>query len=283
MNSLGASAMQGALIKKYHDYRQTVDPTFAAPKLKDWRGMAGVLTGQQNADMQTLANFKGGQGLGATGSSLQGQRAGDLAKYISGTDEYNAGVQTQAERERADTMNKFSMYNKENVAKNVENENILDSKFKAALSASLKGYTGALNQGITHAGQIYNTNLTESPYYYVDPRTQKMQFNSPAAQAAFYAQTKQGYQAPQDGGASYAATMKAAYDQMGHITDPKERQQAAEKYAYAVHFGNKTSNTTYPMNTAKNRATTSGYAGYNPSQYADPYAGYDPTTGMYGG
>jgi hypothetical protein len=277
INSLGNAYMSGALIKKYHPYRQSAQPVLPSFIPKDWRGYAGTLTGQQNADMQMLANFRGAQGLGSTGSAMQGQRAGDLAKYISGVDEYNAQGATAMDAQRADILNKFTMYNKENVGKNVEDENIMDSKFKAALAASLKGITAAKNQGITHAGQIYNTNMT-SPYYKVDPRNQMMHFDPRGGYAAFMAQTQGGYQAPQVDGAAYSKTMKDMYDQLGYISDPKERQAAAEKYAHAIHFGNKTTNTTYAMNPGKNRTINTGY---NPTQYADPsYAGIDPSTGL---
>ena len=278
INSLGNAYMSGALIKKYHPYRQSAQPVLPSFIPKDWRGYAGTLTGQQNADMQMLANFRGAQGLGSTGSAMQGQRAGDLAKYISGVDEYNAQGATAMDNQRADILNKFTMYNKENVGKNVEDENIMDSKFKAALAASLKGITAANNQGITHAGQIYNTNMT-SPYYKVDPRNQMMHFDPRGGYAAFMAQTQGGgYQAPQVDGAAYSKTMKDMYDQLGYISDPKERQAAAEKYAHAIHFGNKTTNTTYAMNPGKNRTINTGY---NPAQYADPsYAGIDPSTGL---
>ena len=258
INSLIGAGAAGSLIKKYHPYRQYAQPVLPEFIPKDWRGYAATLTGQQNADLQTMANFQGGQGLGSAASALQGQRAGDLAKYISGTDEYNAQGATQTSAQRADILNKIGMYNKENLAKSVEDENVMDSKYKAALAAGLKGYVGALNQGITHAGQIANFNMT-SPLFKINPRNQIMQFDPRGGYAAFMAQTQGGYTAPQTDGAAFSKTMKDMYDQLSYISNPKERQDAAERYAHAIHFGSKTSSVNYPSTPNKNKTTTVGY------------------------
>ena len=221
----------------------------------DWRGYAASLQSQQNKAADQMGTYQPGQALGANLSFLQGQTGSALGDYISKVDQYNASGASNMDLQRAGIQNQFSMYNAENRNKNFEDENVYDDRYRTAERLGRKGIVKAWNQGQDNATKIYNLNQVESPYYTVNPRTQKLAFNSDNARAKWIAENRGGYQAPAGSGAKAAAELKDIYDNLTFIPED-QRANTAYDIWNGGNSGGKTTKRNYPYNTNKNYEQT---------------------------
>ena len=255
VRDLGNAGLDYASLKKYHPYRANVQPVLPEFIPVDWRGYAAALQSGQNAAANQMATYQPGQSLGANLSFLQGQTAGELGKYISGVDQYNASGASNMDLQRAGIQNQFNMYNAENRNKNFEDENVYDDRYRTAERLARKGIVKAWNQGQDNATKIYNLNQVESPYYQIHAPTQKMVFNSDNARARWIAENRGGYQAAAGSGAKAAAELKDIYDNLSFIPEA-ERAQTAYDIWNGGNGGGKITKRNYPYNTNKNYEQT---------------------------
>ena len=270
LNNLGAAALNAALIKKYHMQSRSVQPVLPEFIPQDWRGYAATLQSGANTAAQQLGTYQPGSSMASNLSFLAGQQAENLGKYISGVDEYNAKGATEMGLQRANILNQFSQYNAAKRDYDMDYENTADSKYRAALAHANDRLTAARNQGITNAAGIYNTNLTESPEYYINPRLQKMKFNSPRAYWDYMNRMRGGYQDPSTVNRELGQ-FKSLYNQLSEIKDEATRSNMAKYFAGIDNpSGKGVTNVVYPNNPMRNRMSYTGAYG------ANPYAG-----GMY--
>lgn len=190
-NALNAAIDYGTL-KKYHGYAPTVQPVLPEFIPTDWRGYAASLQSQQNKAADQLGTYQPGQSMASNLSFLAGQGAGALGDYISKVDQYNASGATAMDEKRAGILNQTSALNAA-VRKGLwDEENVYDDRYRTAERLARKGVLKGRNQGEENAAKLYNMNLTESPYYTIDPATQTIRFNSDNARAQWEAETKGG-------------------------------------------------------------------------------------------
>jgi hypothetical protein len=311
-NYLNAGA-DYATLKKYHPYATNVQPVLPEFTPVDWRGQAAALQSSVNAAANQLGTYTPGQGMASNLSALAGQQAENLGKAISGVDQYNAQGNTAMDLQRANMLNTAAAYNAQNADKMAAEENVYDDRFRTAERLARKGILKTRNQGEENAAKLYNTNITESPYYTIDPATQTLRFNSDAAKAKWeaeqaggggddldaqmarlkkirsnpeisgmseedrksYVNNLMGWGSGNTGlikkknvtvnpitkgnktettsyednpnlpaekfgggiGASFVKSMGEWYNKLAYISDPGQRQRAAEAYAHKMHFG----------------------------------------------
>jgi len=185
IRDLGNAALDYGTLKKYHGYSPTVQPVLPEFIPQDWRGYAATQQANANSQAQQLGTFQGGQGMASNLSFLAGQQAGNLGDYISKVDQYNASGATDMDAKRAGILNTATATNAA-ARKNLwDEENVYDDKFRGAERGLRKGIVKAWNQGEENASKIYNLNQVESPYYTINPYTQRIQFNDANAKAAW--------------------------------------------------------------------------------------------------
>jgi hypothetical protein len=187
-----------ASLKKYHPYATNVQPDLPEFIPVDWRGQAAAFQSATNAAANQLGAYLPGQGMASNLSSLAGQQAENLGKAISGVDQYNAAGATNMNLQRANMLNQATMYNAQNADKMASEENVYDDRFRTAERLARKGIVKTRNQGEENASKIYNLNQVESPYYTIDPYSQRIQFNDANAKAAWEKEQRGGNDGDQD-------------------------------------------------------------------------------------
>lgn len=198
IRNLGNAALDYSTLKKYHGYSPTVQPVLPEFIPQDWRGYAATQQANANAQAQQLGTYQGGQGMASNLSFLAGQQAGNLGDYISKVDQYNASGATAMDAQRAQILNQATAANAE-ARKNLwDEENVYDDRFRGAERGLRKGMVKAWNQGEENASKIYNLNQVESPYYTINPYTQRIQFNDDNAKAAWEREQRGGNDGDQD-------------------------------------------------------------------------------------
>jgi hypothetical protein len=236
-------------LKKYHPHTTNIQPVLPEFIPQDWRGYAAAMQSQQNAAANQMGTYQPGQSMASNLSFLQGQGAGELGKYISGVDQYNATGATNMDLQRANILNQYTQANAANRDKDLMDENTLDSKYREAERLARKGVVKAADVGEDAASKIYNTNLTEK-YFKIDPRTQRMVFHSDNAKAAWEAATK-------GGGADLSSADLAAFNE---IYNGLSYLKGEERSRTALNILNKnksgsTTTRTYPGDSKKNNTT----------------------------
>jgi hypothetical protein len=282
VNNRNAAVANLGLIKKYHMASRNIQPDLPEFVPVDWRGQAAALQSAQNAASNQLGAYMPGQSMASNLSALAGQQGENLGKAISSVDQYNAQGKTANDLQRSNILNTFTQYNAGKRDYDMDYENTADAKYRAALAHAGDRLTAAKNQGITNASLLYDMNLSESPDYWLDPRYQTRQFNSPEAYWNFINRNRGGYQDPSSG------NQIDMYNQAFAKATGTPEQKAAAALEYMRLQGNtgKTTSVMYPGNPNRNRYSTTtpmgtgmgGYSGYN------PYSGYGMDySGMTGG
>lgn len=274
IRNLGNAAMDYASLKKYHPYYTSVQPVLPEMVPVDWRGYAASLQSGANAAAQQLGAYTPGQSMAANLSQLAGQQAEGLGKYISDTDRANAGAAANTSAQRAGILNQFTQYNAALRDKAGEEENVYDDRYRAAERLARKGVAKAWDQGEDTASKIYNTNISESPYYTINPFTQRMQFNDEGARAAFENMRRNGYQEGSGAQNQAVSIYNSVYEQAKGT--PEQRHDVAVAAMRELLGGGRQSSTEYPYAPTKNRTTKTtqtvkyggstkpGYSYYNP-------------------
>jgi murein DD-endopeptidase MepM/ murein hydrolase activator NlpD len=212
-----------ASLKKYHPRTSTIQPVLPEFIPQDWKGYAASLQSGQNAAANQMGTYQPGQGMASNLSFLQGQTAGDLGKYITGVDQYNATGATNMDLQRANILNQYTQANAAARDKDWMDENTLDDRYRAAERLARKGVVKATDLGEDVASKLYNQNLTEK-YFDIDPRTQTLRFKSDAAKAAWEAETSGT--PTQGSGANAVARYKEIYDGLSYLPEPQRSATA---------------------------------------------------------
>jgi hypothetical protein len=284
MNNLGAAGMNASLMKKYHMQSRKLQPVLPEFIPVDWRGYAASLQSGANSAARQLGTYQPGQGMAANLSFLAGQQAENLGKYIGQTDEANAKGLTDASEKRANIMNAFNQYNAGKTDYDYDYDNTADSKWRANLGHAYDRFTAANNQGITNAAGLFNTNISESPDYYIGPRYGTMKFNGPEAYARAMTKFRGGYQ-DQSSDIENRIKMIRSLRSQGFSQD-----ELKLIFGSQASSGSKQQEVTYPNNYMKNKYVNTrngvqqGYYSQNPyssNGYMPQGYGYMPQQDGY--
>jgi hypothetical protein len=248
-NNLMLALMNKARIRKYGSVRKDVNPVTGDFRNMDWRGRAAELQGTYNSQMNQLGTYQSPTSLAANASFMQGQQAENLMNRAIDPIE-NANVQgynVVGDRNMAAINQALAGAAQNAFMRSFDRAN-LNQTFDNSMAGADKGIVQTINQGDVNAAGIYNTNQVESDTHYIDPRSLRMKFNSPAARAQYIAAMRNAGPNDNDMAAQYMATYKKLEG-----LSPEERKAAME-IIYGTK-GGRTSTTTYPFNPAMNRST----------------------------
>jgi hypothetical protein len=249
-------------IKKYPSVRRDINPVMPDFRNMDWRGRAAELQGTYNSQMNTLGTYQSPTSLAANASFMSGQQAENLInRAIDPIEQANVNIYNQVAGQSAGIMNQAMANAAQNTFLRSQDRAVLNQQYDNAVRQANQAMVQSINQGMTNASGIYNTNLVESPYYFYDPRTQKMKFNSDNARAAFEAAKRSAGPNESDMAAQYMALRS-------RLTGvPEDKKDDVAQMMMGLGKTGRTSATTYPFNPAMNRTTVQ--QPFNP--YYNPY------------
>lgn len=248
-NNLALALMNRASIRKYPALVEDAAVDMPDFRNMDWRGRAAELQGMYNNQFNTLATYGPSSSLGANASFLAGQQAEQLiGKAIDPIEQQNVQIYNQVANQRSGIMNQALQQKSQNKFLRSKYNADLNQQYDNSIRDANKALTMATNQGITNASGLYNTNITESPYYYYDPRFQTMRFDSNAARAAFEAARNSS---PNTGDA--ADEYMRMREKFAGLS-PEEMKIAMDYITSGRRTGQSTA-TTYPYNPTRNRYT----------------------------
>ena len=231
-NNLANAAMNWAGNKKYLPYIPDVSLQHANPVFEDWRGQAAALQSGYGNNARMAGIYGPSSGLATNLSSMAGQQAEHLTGAIAGVNQRNVGVANQFSQQQANTMNTETAQRAQNRRELWNGNVIANQQYDNANKEGRAGFVNALNTGMTNAANTYNLNMSESPYYKIDPRSGgAMYFNSPSARANFMNE-RFGNQSNQneDFLGRYNDEYKKANSMFSHITDSTERNNRINHY-----------------------------------------------------
>jgi GH24 family phage-related lysozyme (muramidase) len=250
--NLANALINRSYIKKYPSVRSDVNPAMSDFRNMDWRGKAAELQGTYNSQLNTLGNFQSPTSLAANMSFMAGQQGENLVnRAIEPTEQQNVNIYNQVAGQNANIMN--------NALANAAQNKFLRSGERAAVNQRYNqemidfnnAYTQARNQGENNAAGIYNTNVTESPYYYIDPATQRMKFNSDNARAAFEAARRSAGPSDNDVVAKYLQIRSS----LTGVPDDEKDDVTRAIMGLDKSARGRMSQTTFPFDQIRNRTT----------------------------
>lgn len=248
-NNLLLALTKRGRVQKFPSVRRDVNPVMPDFRNMDWRGRAAELQGTYNSQMSTLGTYQSPTSLAANASFMAGQQAENLVnRAIDPIEQANVNIYNQVSGQRAGIMNQAIAGAAQNQFLRSQDRAVLNQQYINALNDADSGVTQAINQGITNASGIYNTNLVESPYYFYDPRTQKMKFHNENARQEYIAAMKNA--GPNDG--DIAEQYMTLRKKLVGLSD--EEKKSVMEYIFGNRSG-RTSTTNYPFNPRMNRTT----------------------------
>lgn len=252
-NNLMLALTKRGRVQKFSSVRPDVNPVMPDFRNMDWRGRAAELQGTYNSQMNTMGTYQSPTSLAANMSFMAGQQAENLVnRAIDPIEQANVNIYNQVAGQRAGIMNQAIANNAQNKFLRSQDRAVLNQQYINALNDADSGLTQAVNQGITNAAGIYNTNLVESPYYYYDPRTQKMKFHDENARAAYQAAMKNAGPGDGDIMARYLATRK---ELAGYFDNNKDLHDAVLDMMGMGKSSGSRSTTSYPFKPQLNKTT----------------------------
>ena len=246
--------------KKYLPYTADVNLGIPNPTFNDWRGQAGALQSNYNNAAQMHNVFSSSSAAAANLSNLAAQQAQQLAgSVIPGVNAQNVGIANQFAPMQNQIVNSESAQRAENRTNNWTKNVIANQQFDNAQKEARASWVDAFNRGHINAADLYNTNLTESPYYYYDHNSGVMKFKGPGTYSNFMNQRfgNQNANTAQGMAQAYNQHYKTTYDSLKDI--PEEHRAAAADYMTKRLLGMDTETvrrTTGPMNQPKSSTYT---------------------------
>jgi len=251
-------------IHKYGSVRPDMPVVMPDFRNMDWRGKAAELQGNYNSTIGTMGVYGPSQSFAANASFMAGQQAENLDRAISETEQANVQGYNAVSAQRAAFMNQALAQAAQNKFLRSQDRAVLNQNYDNAVNQADSALVQAVNQGLTNAAGIFNTNATEGQYFHIDPFTQKVVFDSNNAKAAFQAAKKGAGPSDSDQLAQYMALRS-------RLTGvPEDKKDEIVMSMMGLKGGSKSTTTTYPYNPSQNR-TTNQVAG--PYTYQNPYIG----------
>jgi hypothetical protein len=176
---------------------QRAETTYLDPA----RALAAVAE-QANARRQANNMFAGRSAMSAKDLPVS-----TVADIIGQYGNQNVQLGNIAANQATDTNNKQIMYDAEQDRLLRNAESVYGQNLDESQKNYFKGINAALNTADKNAADIYNLNLSESPYYAIDPSTYRMGFHSPKSMKAFYNQKNNN-----NSNSDYDAMVAAGFD-----------------------------------------------------------------------
>ena len=176
---------------------QRAETTYLDPA----RALAAVAE-QANARRQANNMFAGRSAMSAKDLPVS-----TVADIIGQYGNQNVQLGNIAANQATDTNNKQIMYDAEQDRLLRNAESVYGQNLDESQKNYFKGINAALNTADKNAADIYNLNLSESPYYAIDPSTYRMGFHSPKSMRAFYNQKNNN-----NSNSDYDAMVAAGFD-----------------------------------------------------------------------
>jgi hypothetical protein len=246
--------MKRGRIQKFPSVRRDVNPVMPDFRNMDWRGRAAELQGTYNSQMDMMGTYQSPTSLAANASFMAGQQAENLInRAIDPIEQANVNNYNQVAGQRAGIMNQAIAGAAQNQFLRSQDRAVLNQQYINALNDADSGLVQSVNQGITNASGIYATNITESPFYYYDPRTQKMKFRDANAKAAYMNSMKNAGPNDSDIMGRYMAVRKQL---AGNIAEDKLHEATLDLMGMGKGSSTgRVSQTTFPFNQRMNRTT----------------------------
>ena len=165
------------------------------------RALAAVAE-QANARRQANNMFAGRSAMSAKDLPVS-----TVADIIGQYGNQNVQLGNIAANQATDINNKQIMYDAEQDRLLRNAESIYGQNLNESQRNYLKGITAAINTADKNAADIYNLNMSESPYYAIDPSTYRMGFHTPKAMKTFYNQKNNN-----SSNSDYDAMVAAGFD-----------------------------------------------------------------------
>jgi len=249
------------LKKDMVDYAK-VTPYTPKTAMNEWLSKAQ----ERQQAFRTAADVMGqtmpGQSLASNLSFMAGKTGEGVTQDIDATNQGNIQRYIDNEREKASILNNAALYNAGVIDRNREARFDINRQFgadkrtakNAALEAWIAGKTGATN--------TYNLGITESPYYYYDPNSGRMVFNSAAGRAAFEQMKRKGYAGSGNYSTQQTDAALAIYKRFYESAPgtPEQKAAAAKEAMSKIMGGNKAA-----------AAVTSKYGGQPQAAYGYTY------------
>ena len=271
-----AGAIFGAP-KKYLPWSPQMEVETYRPTFDDWRAKAATRQAATNNAMNTLGAYGPAQSLGANAAFMQGQQADQIVGDIAQTHSRNVDIANNAEAMNVQLRNAGKDFKMKRAKELYDAGIIAKQQYDNALNSYIKqGVVPSVTSAMKNAAYLYNQNISESPDYYIDPRTYRMMFNSKEAYNRFMNKNQGAYQADD---AAVQARAKQVSDLMKtYNIDADTALEIMGIKGSGASKQKQTQYVQYPGNTMKNRIVSYGNNnaaayGINPSVF-DGYS-YD--------
>lgn len=250
IRNLATALLNRTYIKKYPSVRRDFNPVTSNFRNMDWRGRAAELQGAFRNQADTLGTYQSPTSLAANMSFMSGQQAENLVnRAIDPIEQQNVSIYNQVAAQNNALVNQASAMAAQNQFLRSQDRAVLNQTYNQEMIDSNNAITQAMNTGETNAAGIYNTNITESPYYYIDPRSQRMVFNSEQARAAFEAARRSAGPNDNDMVSQYLNIRS----RLSGI--PENEKDDVARELMGLNRSGRTSATNYPFNPKMNKTT----------------------------
>jgi hypothetical protein len=172
--------------KKYLPYQANINVEQQNPTFYDPRFNVATRQAATNNAMNLMGTYGAGQSMGANASFLAGQQGAGAAGDIQQINAANVGVANTADAANVTLRNAAREFKAKRATSLYDANTIANQQYDNSLRDYVQGAIGSVNAADKNAAYLYNQNLTESPYYYSDPRTYIRQFRSDAAKKNFW-------------------------------------------------------------------------------------------------
>lgn len=138
---------------------------------------------QYNAARQAAGMFAGPQSRYSFNAGQFGKNAADIIGQYANQ---NVAIGNQAAQQAANVANQQAQFDAQRAKRLYDAGVIGEQQYQNAMRQARTGVLQAYTQGQRNAANLYNTSLTESPYYGVRPGTGTIYFHSPKSMQAFF-------------------------------------------------------------------------------------------------
>ena len=212
--------------KDLFDYSK-IAPFIPRTAMDEWLSKAQEKQQTYRTAAETMGQAMPGQGLAANLSMMAGKTGEGVSQDITGVNQANIARFVENEKEKANILNNAMAYNAAVADKNRELRFNVNRQYRTDERLARNAKLQAWMQGRTNAVNTYNLNMAESPFYTYNYRTGLMQFNSPAARAAFENMRRRGYTGNNDYAANPVSQYSSLYNQFYDTAKGSDAEKAA--------------------------------------------------------
>jgi len=172
--------------KKYLPYEANINVEQQNPTFYDPRFNVATRQAATNNAMNLMGTYGAGQSMGSNASFLAGQQGTGAAGDIQQINAANVGVANAADAANVTLRNAAREFKAKRATSLYNANTTANQQYDNSTRDYVHGVIGSVNAADKNAAYTYNQNLTESPYYYSDPRTYIRQFRGDTARKNFW-------------------------------------------------------------------------------------------------